>query len=286
LQQINKANVKLVSIETTRFRVDGGAMYGVVPKTMWSRHSTPDQNNMVELACRSLLIDTGSHVILIDTGLGNKSNFDDMKHYAPDTRYSLEASLQQAGYTSASVTHVINTHLHFDHCGGNTIKAPNGTLLPAFENANYYLSKAQYQSATHPNRREKASFLVENFLPIAQAGRLTLLENQGEFLPGISLRFFHGHTAGLTAVFITVNEKTLVFAGDMLPAAAFVPMSWISAYDIEPLKVMAEKSAFLEEAVENNYALFLQHDAQHECALLHRTEKGIRVQRTLQLSQW
>jgi len=278
--------MKLFSIETPRFRVDGGAMFGVVPKIMWSRYHKADENNMVELACRALLIDDGQNRILVDTGLGDKMNFEEMKHYAADSRFSLINSLKSAGYKPEDISHVINTHYHFDHCGGNTCFDNNGNTVPAFKNAQYYISKKQFHSASEPNRREKPSFLTENFLPVQEAGKLTLLEQENSITDNVSVRFFDGHTAGLMAVSVNYHGKKLIFTGDMLPAAAFVPLSWISAYDIAPLTALNEKQAFLEEAVLNDYTLFLQHDEHHECASLKKTEKGIRIENTFSLQEW
>ncbi|HOY39017.1 MAG: MBL fold metallo-hydrolase [Bacteroidales bacterium] len=279
--------MKVISIETMRFRVDGGAMFGVIPKTMWSKHHSADQNNMVELACRSLLIDNGERRILVDTGLGKKMNFQELKHYAAENCYSLDLSLNEAGYTSSDITDVINTHYHFDHCGGNTIIDPiSGNIIPAFENAVYYISKSHFETSIGPNYREKTSFMQENFVPLKEAGKLRFLDNECELIPGVSVRFFNGHTRGLTAVMITKNSKTLVFTGDMLPAAAFVPLSWISAYDIEPLKTLEEKQQFFKEAIEKDYTLFFQHDALHECGSLIATERGVRINKTFDLATW
>ncbi|NLA24530.1 MAG: MBL fold metallo-hydrolase [Bacteroidales bacterium] len=278
--------MKIFNIETPRVRLDGGAMFGVVPKTMWSKQYKADENNMIELACRSLLIDDGKNIVLIDTGVGDKIDLNIMQHYYADAKYNLKKSIADAGYKLENITHVINTHYHFDHCGGNTSLDENGNVVPTFKNAKYYVSKKHFDSVCNPNRRERASFYPENYMPVKEAGQLILLEEEQKITDKVYVRFFDGHTAGLSVVFIERNDKTLVFTSDMIPGVAHFPMSWIAAYDIEPLKTLSEKQAFLNEAADKNFTMFFQHDENYECASVKHTERGVRLNKTLSLKEW
>jgi glyoxylase-like metal-dependent hydrolase (beta-lactamase superfamily II) len=269
--------MNVFSIETIRFKVDGGAMFGVVPKLMWNKKYPADSNNLCTCACRSLLVDNGIRKVLIDTGIGSKMTKEELNHYVPDYRFDLMQSLKEQGYSADDITDVVLTHLHFDHCGGAVNILENGTLVPAFKNATFHISRSHWENAVNPNRREKPSFILNNFIPLYEAGKLSFVEADMELFKGFSLKIFNGHTVGLLVSYITIGEKTLVFTGDMMPAAAYVPLSWISAYDVQPLVALKEKTAFLKEAYENNYVLFFQHDAYNECANIIETSKGYRV---------
>ena len=269
--------MKLFSIETIRFKVDGGAMFGVVPKMMWQQKYPADENNMCTCACRSLLVDAGNRIVLIDTGIGNKSSKEELNHYVPDYSYDMHRSLQAIGYKPEQITDVVLTHLHFDHCGGSVDKTPDGQLVPAFPNAMYHISASHWEHATNPNRREKSSFVEQNFMPLFEANKISLIKKDSELLPGFNLKIFNGHTKGLLVSYIKTNKQTVVFTGDMMPAAAYVPLSWISAYDIEPLVSLQEKQEFLKEAFDNKYILFFQHDAFNECGTIKETPRGHRI---------
>jgi glyoxylase-like metal-dependent hydrolase (beta-lactamase superfamily II) len=269
--------MKVFSIETMRFKVDGGAMFGLVPKIMWDKKYPADQNNMCICACRSLLIDDGQNIILIDTGIGNKMSDEELNHYVPDRSYDIHNSMKQYGYNADNITHVVLTHLHFDHCGGSVNKTDKGELVPAFKYAKYYISKAQWEQAIKPNRREKSSFVESNYMPLYEQNKIVFVDDDFELINGVKLKIFNGHTIGLLAAFINLGEKTLVFTGDMMPAAAYVPLSWISAYDIQPLVSLEEKQVFLKEAFDNEYVIFFQHDVYNECGTIKETPRGYRI---------
>lgn len=268
--------MKLISIETGNFKLDGGAMFGVVPKVLWSRQYESDENNLCNLAMRSLLVDTGDRRILIDSGIGDKQDAKFFGYYFLNGDASLARSLQEAGYSAADITDVIHTHLHFDHCGGSVVRA-NNELIPAFPNAVYHVSRPQWEWANMPNNREKASFFPENYLPLLEHGRLRLVENPGELFPGVEVRFFFGHTDGLMIPIVATDTQKVVFAGDLIPLMAQLPVAWICAYDIRPLVAMEEKELFLNEAYHNNYVLFFQHDIHGECCRVDLSNKGFRA---------
>ncbi len=277
--------MQLHKIETGNLKLDGGAMFGVVPKTIWNEVYPADQNNLCNWAMRCLLIVDGDRKILIDNGIGDKQDEKFLKHYHLNGDSSLERSLSELGLTADDITDMVLTHLHFDHCGGSIIKTSDDRFEPAFKNATYRISKPQWEWATHPNRREKASFLKENIFPIEESGQLKLVENEGEILPGIEVRFFNGHTDGQMIPFIKYNGKTIVFMADLLPSAAHVPLPYIMAYDTKPLVTLKEKESFFGEAITNGYVLFFEHDLYNECCTLHETEKGPRVKETFALSE-
>jgi glyoxylase-like metal-dependent hydrolase (beta-lactamase superfamily II) len=277
--------MKLFSINTGYFKLDGGAMFGVVPKVMWQKLYPSDENNLCNWAMRCLLIDTGHRRILVDTGIGNKQSEKFMSHYYLNGHETLESSLQMEGYTTKDITDVILTHLHFDHCGGAIVRH-NHQLVPAFENATYWSNERHWHWGTNPNEREKASFLPENILPIQESGRLRFLPVAETGLipfdnePNIHIRFAFGHTDAMMLPQITIGGKTLVFMADLLPAVAHLPLPYVMAYDMFPLKTLSEKKMFLEEAVSQDYILFLEHDAHIECCTLQHTDKGIRALKT------
>ena len=266
-------------IETGYFKLDGGAMFGVVPKSIWNKLNPADENNMCTWALRSILIEDEGRVILIDTGMGTKQDEKFFGHYYLHGDSSLESSLQKAGFRKEDITDVIHTHLHFDHCGG-AIERVNGELVPTFPNATYWSNERHWRCATEPNDREKASFLKENILPMKESGKLKMIdvkEALSRFTKNISIRFAYGHTNAMMLPQIVYNGRTFVFMADLLPSAAHLPIPYVMAYDMFPLTSLQEKKSFLEEAVTNDYVLIFQHDPKIVACTLHRTEKGIRM---------
>lgn len=271
--------MNLYTIETGNFKLDGGAMFGVVPKSIWNKINPADENNLCSWAMRSLLIEDGNQLILIDTGIGNKQDEKFFSHYYLHGNHSLDKSLQQYGFTRNDITDVILTHLHFDHCGGAIERDQNGNLRPAFANANYWSNKAHWQWAVEPNAREKASFLKENILPIQESGQLKFVENTDgiQFHENIKLRMVHGHTESMMLPQIQYKGKTVLYMADLLPSVGHIPLPYVMAYDMFPLKTLEEKKSFLTEALENEYVLYFEHDPKVECCTLQSTEKGIRA---------
>jgi len=287
--------MNLYSINTGFFKLDGGAMFGVVPKSLWNKLNPADENNMCNWALRSLLIQTNNRLILVDTGMGNKQEEKFFSHYYLNGSDSLLSSLANHGFGVEDITDVFHTHLHFDHCGGSINK--NGeSLTPAFPNADYWSNSAHWDWAVHPNDREKASFLKENILPIQETGRLKMVEVPAneldennllcatEFTSEISVRFVNGHTRAMMLPQIKYKGKTIVYMADLLPSVAHIPMPYIMGYDMFPLTTLKEKKSFLQEAADNNYVLFFEHDPVNECCTVQQTEKGIRVKETFKLA--
>lgn len=276
--------MQLFPIHTGNFKLDGGAMFGVVPKSIWNKAYPSDENNLINLAMRCMLVVDGERKILIDNGIGEKQDEKFFSHYHLNGEYSLIGSLQKAGFKPDDITDVFLTHLHFDHCGG-TVKynADRTSFELTFPNATHWLSKPQWDWATRPNRREKASFLHENMMPLAQSGKLNLFEGPFELIPGFEVRIYNGHTVGQAIPFITEVNYTVVFMADTIPTSAHMPLPYIMSYDIQPLISLTEKELFLNEAVQKGYILFFEHDAYHECCTLEETEKGIKVKETMTL---
>ena len=272
-------------IETGNLKLDGGAMFGVVPKTIWNEVYPADENNLCNWAMRCLLVVDGDRKILIDNGIGDKQDEKFLKHYYLNGDASLEKSLEANGLTPDDITDMVLTHLHFDHCGGSIKKVGEDKYEPAFKNATYWISRPQWEWATQPNRREKASFLKENIFPIHESGQLKLVEKEGDLLPGISVKFYNGHTDGQMIPFIRYHDKTIVFMADLLPSAAHVPLPYVMAFDTRPLVTLKEKEDFFKEAVAGNYILFLEHDLYNECCTLIETEKGTRVKQKSKLEE-
>lgn len=275
----NKKNtkMKLHKIETGNLKLDGGAMFGVVPKIMWQKIYPADENNLCNWSMRCLLVETDDKKILIDTGIGTKQDEKFLKHYHLNGEDSLEKSLKNAGFSFNDITDVVLTHLHFDHAGGAVCKTPDGELKPTFPNAIYHISKAQWLWATHANRREKASFLTENIMPLHEHNVVHLIENEGELFPDFELRIFNGHTDGQLIPIINFNGKKIAYMGDLLPSAAHIPMPFIMSYDTKPLVTLEDKERFFEEAIRENMILFFEHDVFNHCALLKKTEKGVMI---------
>ena len=275
--------MKLSVINTGFFKLDGGAMFGVVPKKLWSKTNPPDANNLCSWAMRSLLIEDGNRLILIDTGIGNKQDDKFFSHYHLHGDDSLEKSLKRSGYSKSDVTDVILTHLHFDHCGGAVSwKTKEQKILePTFKNANYWSNEAHWNWATNPNVREKASFLKNNIIPIEQSGQLKFIKKRGvisnDIFPNIDIYFADGHTESQMIPIINYNGQKIAFMADLLPSVGHIPIPYVMGYDTRPLLTLNEKIHFLNLAFENNFLLFLQHDSVNECCKLKATEKGIRL---------
>ena len=277
--------MKLYAIETGLFKLDGGAMFGVVPKPLWERSNPADENNRIEMAARSLLIEDGNRLILIDTGLGNKQSERFFSHYALWGEYNLSSSLEKAGFHQDDITDVVFTHLHFDHCGGAIVRNKKGFYEPAFKNARFWSHKDHWQWATAPNVREKASFLPENILPLEESGQLNLLDGSSTPL-GFDVLLMDGHTEKQMLPKIQYKGKTIVFVADLIPTAGHLPIPYIMGYDTRPLLSLEEKARFLEEAVSNDYLLFMEHDAHNELITVKRTEKGVRLNESFTLESY
>lgn len=278
--------MKLIPIETGNLKLDGGAMFGVVPKVLWSKVYPCDENNLCNWAMRCLLVVDGERRILIDNGIGNKQDEKWLSHYYLNGDATLESSLTAAGYKPEDITDMVITHMHFDHCGGSVKWNADRTGFElAFPNATYWTSRQQFEWATQPNRREEASYLKENILPIYESGQLRLIEEEGEYIPNITFKLYSGHTEGQVIPHIRFNGHTVVFMADLLPSSSHVPMPWIMAYDTRPLETLKDKERFYAEALDNNYILFLEHDLYIEAITLQQTPKGARVDKKGKLSE-
>jgi glyoxylase-like metal-dependent hydrolase (beta-lactamase superfamily II) len=278
--------MKLHTIDTGFFKLDGGAMFGVVPKSIWQKTNPADDNNLCTWAMRCLLIEDGNRLILIDTGIGNKQSEKFFSHYYLHGAATLDSSLNKLGFHRDDITDVFLTHLHFDHVGGAVIR--NGeTLTPAFKNATYWSNKQHWDWAVNPNEREKASFLKENILPIYESGQLKCIDvDDGiAFTEDINIRYVFGHTDAMMLPQINYKGKQILYMADLLPSIGHLPLPYVMAYDMFPLKTLGEKKAFLHEAVEKEYILYFEHDPLNECCTLQQTEKGIRVKETFRLNE-
>lgn len=276
--------MKLYSINTGYFKLDGGAMFGVVPKSMWNKINPADENNLCSWALRCLLIEDGNRLILIDNGNGDKQDAKFFSHYYLHGDDTLDKSLAKYGFTPNDITDAFLTHLHFDHCGGS-ISREGDKLVPTFKNATYWSNKEHWNWAVNPNEREKASFLKENILPIEESGCLQFVDVSGgingklgetSFTENISVRFVNGHTQAMMLPQIKYKGRTIVFMADLLPSQGHIPLPYVMAYDMFPLTTLNEKKSFLKEALEGDYILFFEHDPVHECCTLQQTERGIR----------
>jgi glyoxylase-like metal-dependent hydrolase (beta-lactamase superfamily II) len=275
--------MKLYSIETGNFKLDGGAMFGVVPKSIWNKTNPADGSNLIDLAARCLLIEDGNRLILIDNGMGNKQSEKFFGYYSLWGTHSLDKSLANYGFHRNDITDVFLTHLHFDHCGGSVQwnAAKTGYEI-AFKNAKYWTNENHWEWATQPNFREKASFLSENILPIQESGQLHFLKLPDEdFVEKSELDFgvffVNGHTEKMMIPHIQYQDKTIVFCADLLPTVGHIPIPYVMGYDTRPLLTMPEKAKFLTAAAENNYYLFLEHDAHSEIITVEKTERGVRM---------
>ena len=279
--------MKLYSINTGYFKLDGGAMFGVVPKSIWNKLNPADENNLCTWAMRSLLIEDGNRLILVDTGIGNKQDAKFFGHYYLHGDDTLDKSLAKYGFHRHDITDVLLTHLHFDHVGGAIVIEKN-KMVPAFKNATYWSNEQHWQWATKPNDREKASFLKENIQPIQDSGKLKFIEVKEDiaFSDSVTIRFVNGHTHAMMLPQINnYKGKTLVYVADLLPSVGHIPIPYVMAYDMFPLTTLQEKKAFLQEALQNNFILFFEHDHLNECCTLSMTEKGIRAKETFKLEE-
>ncbi len=271
-------------INTGYFKLDGGAMFGVVPKSIWQKTNPSDDNNMCSWAMRSLLVETDDRVVLIDNGMGSKQSEKFFSYYYLHGNDSLHGSLKKVGLEAASITDMFLTHLHFDHCGGGVSKAGQQYKL-TFENATYWSNKSHWKWATEPNDREKASFLRENILPMQESGQLEFIDLEADTSFGLfDIITVDGHTEKQMLPKIRFKEHTIVFVADLLPSVGHIPLPYVMGYDTRPLLTLNEKRAFLNEAADKNYVLFLEHDPLHECCTVKHTDRGVRLDQTFPLS--
>jgi len=278
--------MQLYKIETGYFKLDGGAMFGVVPKVLWSRTNPADENNLCPWAMRSLLVEDGNRLILIDNGIGDKQDDKFLKHYYLHGDVNLHSSLAKHGFSADDVTDVFLTHLHFDHCGGSVKwNADRTSFEMTFKNAKYWSNKEHWQWATEPNNREKASFLRDNIIPIQEAGHINFVEKEGELFNNFKTLFVNGHTEAQMIPHITYKDKTIVFAADLLPSTGHIPLPYVMGYDTRPLLSLTEKEKFLKQAAEQEYVLYLQHDNYSECCTVEQTDRGVRLKETFTLSE-
>jgi glyoxylase-like metal-dependent hydrolase (beta-lactamase superfamily II) len=274
---------ELHPIETGRFALDGGAMFGVVPKPLWEKTNPPDEKNRIALASRALLLIGEGRTVLIDTGNGSKFNDKLRSIYRIDNSTSeIFSSLARRGVTPDDVTHVILTHLHFDHAGGATVLR-KGETVPAFPRARYYVQAEHWRAACAPTERDRASFFADDFLPLERGGMLELLEGETEVVPGVSVRLVHGHTAALQCPVVSDGRESLFYCADLVPTTSHLSLPWIMAYDLRPLVTLEEKRRLLGEAAEEGWVLFFEHDPGTVAARVQRTDKGIVLGETVRL---
>ncbi len=270
--------MKIYPINTGFFKLDGGAMFGVVPKSIWNKTNPADEKNLCNWAMRCLLIEDGNRLILIDNGMGNKQDEKFFSHYYLNGEDTLEKSLNKNGFSVGDITDMFLTHLHFDHCGGGIKWNHDRTLPePVFKNATYWSNERHWKWATQPNKREKASFLKENILPMQESGQLKMVQENEELFPGFKITYANGHTDAMMIPHIQYKGKTLVYMADLLPSTGHIPLPYVMGYDTRPLMTLDEKEQFLNTAAEEEYILFLEHDAVNECCTVQHTEKGVRL---------
>ncbi|MEY4852626.1 MAG: hypothetical protein RIS99_1021 [Bacteroidota bacterium] len=278
--------MKLYPISTGTFKLDGGAMFGVVPKTLWNRHNPADENNLCTWAMRCLLIENGNRLMLVDTGLGSKQTEKFFSYYQPNREENLENSLKQLGFHPSDITDVLLTHLHFDHCGGAVNLEKDGSHSIAFPQAQYWVSKGQWETSHQPNPREKASFLAENFDPIQASGQLNLIENASSLnFDGVDFITVNGHTEQMILPLVEMNGRKVVYLADLMPSIDHINPSWVMAYDIRPLDTMKERQSLIDKAIKEDWILFFEHDAKNEAALLSTNENGKTVSTATTLSE-
>lgn len=282
--------MKIHPLNTGNFKLDGGAMFGVVPKTLWQKTNPADENNLCNWSMRSLLIEDGNRLILVDTGIGDKQSEKFFSHYYLNGNDSLDRNLKQLGFSHDDVTDVFLTHLHFDHCGGGVRwNKEHSGFETVFKNAIYWSTENHWKWATEPNAREKASFLSENILPIQESGQLKFIERKGDYTSNvfnnIDVLFVDGHTESMMIPHIQYQDKTLVFMADLLPSTGHIPLPYVMGYDTRPLLTLSEKEKFLNQAAQKDFVLFLEHDSVNECCTLQSTDKGIRLNETFQFDE-
>jgi len=279
--------MKLFPVHISDFKLDGGAMFGVVPKILWQKKYPCDENNYCNWALRSLLFDNGKQRIMVDNGYGDKQDEKFFSFVHLHGGFGLEGALEKYGYKPEDITDMVISHLHYDHCGGGIKNNSTGTGFEmVFPNATYWVSKQQWEWALNPNKREAASYLEENILPMQESGQLKFIEDNIELYPGFNVRLYDGHTAGQIIPFISYQDKTVVYMADLIPSSAHVNLAWNMSYDVQPLITLKEKEQFLEEAYENDYILFFEHDAYNECCTIEKTKKGYRVKETFTLEEY
>lgn len=275
-------------INAGNFKLDGGAMFGVVPKSIWQRTNPADDNNMCDWSMRCMLVEDGDRLMLIDTGIGDKQSEKFFSYYYLSHQGILEPNLNKLGFGIDDITDVFLTHLHFDHCGG-AIKREGDKFVPAFKNAIYWSTENHWKWATEPNPREKASFLKENILPIQESGQLKFIERTGDFTENvfnnIDVLFVDGHTDSMMIPHIKYQGKTIVYMADLLPSVGHIPLAYVMGYDTRPLITLEEKGKFLTKATDNEYVLFLEHDSVNECCTLQHTERGVRLNDTFRFNE-
>ena len=282
--------MKIYPLNTGNFKLDGGAMFGVVPKSLWSRTNPADANNMCDWSMRSMLIEDGDRLILIDTGMGDKQSEKFFSHYYMSGDDSLIGNIHKLGFSEHDITDVFLTHLHFDHCGGAVQWNKDRTgFIPVFKNAIYWSTESHWKWATEPNPREKASFLSENILPLQESGQLKFVNRTGDFTKDVfqnfDVLFVDGHTESMMIPHIQYQGKTVVFMADLLPSVGHIPLPYVMGYDTRPLLTMSEKEIFLNTAVEKEYVLFLEHDSVNQLCTLQQTEKGVRLKETFDFNE-
>lgn len=275
--------MKLHTIETGFFKLDGGAMFGVVPKVIWQHLNPSDEKNLCSWAMRCLVVEDGNRLILIDTGMGNKQSEKFFSYYEPHGEATLESSLKEKGFSTDDITDVFLTHLHFDHCGAAIKFDADKKLIPTFKNATYWSHESHWQWAVKPNARERASFLKENILPIQESGQLKFYNEGDEIINGFSAIIVNGHTEAMMLPKINSNGQTIIYCADLIPSAAHLPLPFVMAYDVRPLVTLVEKEKFLREAVDNNYFLFFEHDKSIEACSLQFTEGKIKMKDELRI---
>jgi glyoxylase-like metal-dependent hydrolase (beta-lactamase superfamily II) len=279
--------MKLFSIPTGNLKLDGGAVFGIIPKVLWEKMYPADEHNLINCSMRCLLVEDGDRIVLFDSGVGDKQSEDFLKHYHLNGDDNLIGSLAKLGYKPEDITDHVITHLHFDHCGGSIkYDGYRKDLVTVFPNAIYWISHLQWNLSEIPNRLEGASFLRENIEPIEKSGQLKLFDSDFNLTPNIRIRLFNGHTLGLAVGIIRYGQKTIVNISDLIPMAGNIPLSWISGYDTNPLTALTEKEQFLEESLRNNYIYFFFHDLERECCTLHLTPKGIRMNQVGRLNNF
>lgn len=279
--------MKLFPVHISNFKLDGGAMFGVVPKVLWQKQYPCDENNYCSWALRSLLVDNGKQRILIDNGYGDKQDEKFFSYVQLHGGYGLEGALKNFGYQPEDITDMVLTHLHYDHCGGGIKNSSSGTGFElTFPNATYWVSKQQWDWAMHPNKRETVAYPEENILPMYESGHLKFIEGNTQLYPGFKVKLYNGHTEGQLIPFINHWGKTVVYMGDLIPSSAHVNLAWNMSYDVRPLITIKEKEQFLKEAYEKEYILFFEHDAYNECCTIKNTKKGYRVKETFTLEEY